>query len=66
MVDFQRLYIPVWDGGLYCYETRTGKLVWKNKASKIGKIVVDGDKIICDRDWGESKQTFLIANGNKV
>lgn len=47
--DGKYIFIPVWEGGLYCYETQTGNLVWIQRAGKIGRIIANKDKIFCAR-----------------
>ncbi len=51
-IDGKLIFIGNWEKGLFCYDVRTGNLVWKQKPSKIRNIIVTSDALIvevCDK-----------------
>lgn len=45
--DGSRFFVQNFEKGLYCFETRTGTMVWHNKRKKPGHLIVKGEIIIC-------------------
>lgn len=63
--DGKYLFLQVWDEGLYCYETETGKQVWKSPIKKVKKVFSCGNVIIAQRE-DIGIDILSLSNGEKI
>jgi hypothetical protein len=46
--DGNLLYVPTWNRGLFCYDTHSGTLVWRQGPGKVRQIEVVGDSLVIE------------------
>ncbi len=63
--DGRYLFFQIWEGGLYCFETRTGKQMWRSPIGRVRNILLSGDKLLAERcDVGI--EILSVATGEKI
>jgi hypothetical protein len=46
--DGQLLYVPTWSRGLFCYDTHSGALVWRQGPGKVCQVEVVEDSLVIE------------------
>jgi len=63
--DGKFLFMQTWEDGLFCHETRTGKLHWKSPIKKVRQICLKDNVIVCNVDF-EKTVTLSINDGKRI
>lgn len=45
--DEKYFFLPRWESGLYCFELKTGKMIWKSTRRHPREYIVRNDTVIC-------------------
>lgn len=45
--DGSYIFVQSWEKGLFCFDTKTGKLFWTNKQKRAGETATHGTTILC-------------------
>jgi len=69
-ISDSKLYIGNWENGLYCYEIKSGNLLWKKGPGKVRQIEVFKDFLfieMCDRGiYKRNKETGELLEMEKI
>lgn len=63
--DGMRFFVQSWELGLFCFETKTGKLLWRNKQKKAFQLATHGNVVLC-RYSGKCISAIDIETGSVI